>query len=480
MKTRGKFRYRELADHIQKQIEKGAFSISEKLPSLRVLCQQTGYSMTTVFQAYVELEKRGTIISRHRSGYFIRPRTDSLRRPPDMETHSMRPQKINMDDLIHQFTRDMGAPDLVKLGSLAIDSGHLPVGSLHRHLKSISKTRIPDLIAGYVHPQGDPGLRTQISRLIFPYLPQVSMEDIILTNGCTEALSLGLKAVTSPGDTVLAESPSDPWLRQTIKDLKLYALEVPTHPDTGMDLDRVEELLEREKIAACIVNANCQNPLGFIMPDSHKERLANLLGEKEIPVIENDVSGELHFQEARPFPVKKWDTRGLVIYCTSFSKTLAPGLRVGWMAPGRFKRAVGRMKLNNSLVSPALNQALIAAYLKEGSFPRHLRRLRQTLHLQQQYCAAAVNKHFPEGLRMTSPAGGQCLWVELPRGTDGRAVYKKAREKGISILPGFLCTSFNTYDHYIRISYGSAWDAEKNQAVQTVGKIVQDLVPPSG
>ena len=476
MKNRdGKFLYVDLADRIQAQIDSGAFKLSAKLPSLRVLCQDTGYSMTTVLQAYIELEKRGIVESRQRSGYFIKARLERLRDRPEMKPHAMIPKKVALDDLIHQLTQDMGTPDLLNLGSVAVAPGHLPVRRLHKHLKSIPQKRIPDVIAGYGHPQGDVLLRQQIANLLFPIIPAVQAEDIIVTNGCTEALSLGLRAVCNPGDTVIMESPTDPWLRQTVKDSGLLALEVPTDPDTGIDIASVKKIIAQEAIAACMLNPNCQNPLGFIMPAENKRALAELLGSHSIPIIENDVCGELYFGERRPSPVIKWDAADNVIYCSSFSKVLAPGLRIGWVVSGRYMEAIKRLKLNQSLVSPALNQAVVANYLKEGTFHRHLRKLRRTMRLQYSYCATALEKHLPRSVRMTSPSGGQSIWVELPDGIHGRAVYDRAREHGISILPGILCTSYDTFDHCIRIGYGGVWGKATEQAVGRVGAIIEKL-----
>jgi len=301
------------------------------------------------------------------------------------------------------------------------------------------------------------------------------MEDIIITNGCTEALSLSLKAVSNFGDTVIVESPTDPWLRQTIKDSHLYALEIPANPDTGIDLLSVEKVIRQEKIACCIVNPNCQNPLGFIMPDSHKKKLLELLNEADIPIIENDVCGDLFFGEYRPNPIKKWDTNNTVLYCSSFSKVLAAGLRVGWVAPGRFKEPIKRMKLNRSMISPTLNQSLVANYLKDGTYHRHLRKLRKIIKLQHSYCASAIFKHFPNTVKMTSPLGGLSIWIELPTGIKGIDVYYEARNKGISILPGFLCSSLDTYDRYIRIGYGGCWDKTTEQAIQTIGNIIKRI-----
>ena len=237
----GKFLYADLADRIQGQIEKGAFKLSDKLPSLRALCQKTGFSMTTVFQAYVELERRGVVVSRHRSGYFIRARLERLRKAPEMKPHAMVPKKVSLDDLIHQLTADMSNPQIIKLASVAVAPDHLPYRRLHKHLKSIPQKQIPEVIAGYGHPQGDTLLRHQITNLLFPIIPSVSKEDIIVTNGYTEALSLSLKAVSNPGDTVIVETPTDPWLRQTIKDFDMYALEIPTDPETGIDLDSLKK-----------------------------------------------------------------------------------------------------------------------------------------------------------------------------------------------------------------------------------------------
>jgi len=471
----GKFLYSDLADRIHARIQGGGYKLSEKLPSLRSLCRTTGYSMTTVFQAYIELEKRGIIESRHRSGYFIRPRPERLRPMPEIRDHEVVPMKVSLDALIHELTLDMGDPGVLKLGGVTVAPGHLPVKRLHRHLKAISRKESPGVIAGYAPPQGDALLRHQISNLLFSILPNICVEDIIVTSGCTEALSLSLKAVAGPGDTIIVESPTDPWLRQIIKDSRMYALEIPADPVTGMDLDRVETVLGQEKISACIMNPNCQNPLGFIMPDENKKKILSLMEARDIPIIENDICGDIYFGTMRPNPIKKWDEKGNVLYCSSFSKVLAPGLRIGWAIPGRFKKTLGRMKLNRSLISPTLNQALVAAYLKEGTYDRHLRRLRETIKRQHQYCATAVHRYFPEKIKMTSPSGGLSLWIELPRGVDGRDVYFEARKKGISILPGFLCSSYDAFDRYIRIGYGRVWDQEVEDAIAKIGNIVYQL-----
>ncbi|MCG8689014.1 MAG: PLP-dependent aminotransferase family protein, partial [Desulfobacterales bacterium] len=466
---------KDLADRIQGQIENGGYRLAQKLPSLRSLCTSTGYSMTTVLQAYVELENRGIVESRQRSGYFIKPRIKPLRPLPRVSRREVVPGKVNLDEIIHHLTRDMGDPDVLKLGAVAVDPQFLPVKQLHKQLRAMPKARIPGMIAGYTPPEGDDGLRQQISNLLFALIPDLTIDDIIVTNGCTEALSLSLKAVTNPKDTVIIESPADPWLRKMVKDMSLYALEVPADPQAGIDPDRMAELLEKETVAACILNPNCHNPLGFIMPDSRKIAILEVLEKYDIPVIENDICGDLYFGPRRPNPMKKWDTQSNVLYCSSFSKVLAPGLRIGWVIPGRYQQAVKRLKLNRSLISPALNQALTAGYLKEGGYNRHLRRLRQTIKRQYEYCAAAIHRYFPDNIKMTSPAGGLSIWIELPSGLHGKDVYLAARKQGISILPGFLCSSFDTFDRFIRIGYGGCWSETMEVGIRDIGRIVSHM-----
>jgi len=302
------------------------------------------------------------------------------------------------------------------------------------------------------------------------------MEDIIITNGCTEALNLSLKAATKPGDTIIIESPTDPWLRQTIKDSGIYTLEIPSSPETGIDLKSMKQILNSHTISACMVNPNFQNPLGFVMPDTCKKELLSMLSERNIPIIENDISGELYFEGHRPNPIKKWDSAGNVMYCSSFSKTLAAGLRIGWVIPGRYKEKIRRMKLNRSMISPSLNQIVLANYLKDGGFPRHLRQLRHTLKLQHSYCAASILRHFPETIKLTSPKGGLSIWIELPKGINSNEVYYEARTRNISIMPGHLCSGHSDYHNFIRIGYGGFWNNKLDQAIRKIGDIIKKMI----
>jgi DNA-binding transcriptional MocR family regulator len=327
----------------------------------------------------------------------------------------------------------------------------------------------------YDNPYGNPALREQIAKRSLHTGPVNSIDDLVITNGCIEAVGLCLQAVARPGDTIVVESPTYPWFLQLIEDLNMLALEVPTDPQSGIDLEALERAVHENTVAACILVPNFHNPLGCLMPEENKQKIVTLLGRRGIPIIEDDIHGELFFDGTRPMPLKAYDRRGMVLYCSSFSKTLAPGLRIGWTIPGRYRDKVRRLKLNLSIASPALNQLVMASFLKEEAFERHLRRLRQALKGQTADIAMAVARHFPEGTKMTSPKGGVTLWIELDNKVDALNVFHKAREHRIAIMPGIMCSTTHRYRHCIRLSCGFPWSDALAAGMETLGHIIHNL-----
>lgn len=273
-----------------------------------------------------------------------------------------------------------------------------------------------------------------------------------------DAIHLCLRAVAKPGDTILVESPTFTCYLQLIEDLNMLALEVPTDPDKGLDLGLVREAVDRHAVKACIVCPSFQNPLGFAMPVAAKQELVELFAEKDIPIIEDDIYGDLYFGSSRPRTLKSFDSKGMVLYCSSFSKTLAPDLRVGWTLPGRYLKKVKRIKFNTVIASAKLNQLVIADFLRNGGYERHLRRLCHALMNQTGNMSLAISREFPPGTRISSSQGGYVLWVELPEGVDGLALFHEARRNGIFIIPGVICTSTDRYGNCIRISCGHPWN----------------------
>ncbi len=469
------FRYARLADDLEARIRDGVYRSGEKMPSLRKLHGQTGLSITTVYQAYIELEKRGVVVPRQKSGYYVRPLMSRILPPPVAQKLRPVPTKVNMNTLAYSIVEDMSNPEFLQLGGSVVMPDLLPYKQLARCVRSESMDAMKRSLMRYENPYGNPELKRQVAKRMVGQARQAAMDEMVITSGCVEAVSLCLQAVGNAGDTVVVESPTYPWFLQIIEDQKMFALEMPTDPQTGIDLEQLERVVRKNAVAACLLVPNFHNPLGYEMPDEKKKALVKMMAKRQIPIIEDNIHGELYFGKLRPMTLKAMDRKGLVLHCASFSKTLSPGLRVGWTLPGRYTDRVRRLKMNGTVASPTLNQRVVAQFLKTGAFDRHLRRLRTALKNQITNTALAIARHFPEGTRITAPQGGLTLWVELNKKVDGLKVFQEARKEKISIFPGTICSTTGRYRNCIRISCGYPWSEEIENAIVELGSIVSRM-----
>lgn len=471
------FRYMRLADDMEHQIQGGVYRAGEKLPSIRKMHRRTGFSITTVYQAYIELEKRGVVEPAPKSGFFVKPRLRNILAPPRLKKHTPLPRRVAIHELVNAIIEAMSDPEMISLGAGAPSPDLLPHRELLKLIRSRTYKQAREMLTRYERPSGSVALRREIAKRTAGGPLKITEEDILITNGCMEAISVCLRTVARPGDTILVESPCFHCFLQLIEDQNMLALEVPADPETGIDLESLESALDTHDVRACILNPNFQNPTGALMPESAKKRLVRLLADREIPVIEDNIYGDLHFDRKPPATLKSLDEKGLVLYCSSFSKTLSPGLRVGWTLPGRFLEQARRVKINTSITSPSFNQEVIADFLKTGGYDRHLRRLRGTLKAQVSNTALAIARHFPEDTRITAPRGGMVLWVEMNEAVDAMAVFREAMKAGIAIVPGVVCAASDRYRNCIRVSCGSPWDDRLAGAIARLGKIVTAMHP---
>lgn len=469
------FHYVRLADEIEAKIMKGDYRTGEKLPSLRKLHQQLGLSISTVYQSYIELEKRGAVESRSKSGFYIKPASLKVLPLPRLRRHRSVPKRVRISDMADDIVTAMSDPAVINFGGAAPDPKILAGKSLARLVKTLPGNEMIRLLAHYESPSGHLGLKRQIAGRTLGLWSGVAAEDVVITNGCLEAVGLCLRAIAGPGDTVLVESPTFHGFLQLIEDLNMYALEVPAHPDKGIDMALLRKAVTENKVKCCLLIPNFQNPMGAVIPDERKEDLVRFLGKKGIPIIEDDIYGDLYFGKRRPLPLISFDRKGLVLYCSSFSKSLAPGLRLGWTLPGRFLDAVKRVKLNMNLGSAGLGQFVISSFIKSGSYDRHLRRLRNALKVQMANMAHAIARHFPEGTKVTAPQGGLLLWLQLDRRIESMTLYRLAWAKGISILPGAICASSGTYKNCIRLNCGQPYDQRIEKGIAELGRLVGQM-----
>ncbi|HYC85806.1 MAG TPA: PLP-dependent aminotransferase family protein [Chryseosolibacter sp.] len=473
LEIRSEHKYIEVADRIETLIEKRVLKVGDRLLSVRALSKEQGISLSTAFQAYYFLESKGLIEARPQSGYYVKFSREHARdlprtcEPPDDAI------PVSVDDMINSVYVDLNSEKVLNfsMGAPAIEL--LPAAKLNKavmHVLRESKTSC----LHYEHIQGNPLLRKQIARQAFNWGGTPSEDDIIVTAGAVEALSLCVKAITKPGDAIAIESPTYFAIFQVMESHGLKVVEIPTNPVTGVDLDYLETAIPRFDIKACLFVNNFNNPLGSCMPDENKKRLVDMLAKRDIPLIEDDIYGELYFGKTRPKTCKTFDKKGLVLHCASFSKSLAPGFRIGWTIPGRFKEKVLRLKRMHTVSTNTLTQAAVADFLSNGRFELHLRHLRKALHTQSLVYLQAVSELFPEDTCVTRPQGGFTLWVEMNKKINAYKLHKRALKQNIGIAPGQIFSSQGRFENCFRISYGQPWSTKIQQGLQTLGKLIRE------
>ena len=469
------FRYRQLAKEIEREILSGKYQAGERLPSIRRLHRRTNLSISTIYQAFVELEKSGLVEARPRSGYFVSPVTLQQIKAPFHRKRSIPPREIQLSAVINSVVTAINDPALLPLGMTVIDAELLPFKALSRISKATTQRQFKALLS-YALSEGSPELKRRLAHRYLGIVNGITEEDIIITNGCMEAVALCLLATVTPGGTVAVEAPTNFTFLQMLKELGLMVAEVPTDPRTGLEIQALERLIRRTRIDACLFMPNFHNPLGALMPDSHKDALVRLLNRCRIPLIEDDISAELHFGHQRPLPLKAFDRDSLVLTCSSFSKTLAPGLRIGWVLPGgRYREKIQNLKAGTTVSTSSLDQHLMAQFIETGSYERHLRRLRATLGQNMIRTAMAVQKHFPEDTRLSVPEGGSLLWVQLPPEMNGLEVHQKALSRHIALIPGVVCSNSGLFRNHVQISFGMPFTPAVEEGIAALGKILVEM-----
>ncbi len=461
--------YEQVANRIQTLIAEGTLQPGDRLPSVRKLHQQMSVSISTANQAYRLLEDRGLIGAKPQSGYFVR----HLKSPGEPNPSFPRQQACRVDtSLVFRVNAMLRDPEIIQLGAAVPGMDLLPLSALNRLMSQVLREN-PELAHAYTPTPGCLEFRRAIARRLLDADCTVTPDQIIATNGATEAVYLSLQATTQPGNTVAIASPCYYGLLEALESLHLQALELPTHPREGICLGALEAALKRRQIAACALISNFSNPLGTCMSDSKKEKLVELLTQYQIPLVEDDVYGDLSFQGDRPKALKAFDREGLVLYCASYSKVLSPGLRVGWAVPGRYQAQVERLKLTMNLSTSPGNQLAIAAFLANGGYDRHLRQLRRAYEQQMVQMIQAICHYFPEETKVTRPTGGHVLWVELPPQFDTMTLFHTACQHRISIAPGMMFSPSGSYHHCFRLNCGLSWSSKIEQAMEKLGELIK-------
>ncbi len=475
--SNGDHLYLQVAGGLEKMISDDVLKIGDKLPSVRMLSEEYGISMGTAFQAYYHLEGKGLIESRPKSGYYVRFNQKRFRDLPRVIQPDVLSHEVSVKEMIASIYADI-ATDNQKVINFALavpDISLLPVAKINKSVMHALRHN-KDHCLSYEHTQGHRELRRQIARLSFNWGGKVQAEEVIVTSGCLEAVTMCLRAVTQPGDTVAVESPNYFGTYQAIESLGLKVVEISSSTVTGPDLDCLQSILKKFPVKAVVVTPNYNNPSGSCMPEENKKKLVEIISKHNIPLIEDDIYGELYFGKNRPRPCKYYDHRGLVMHCSSLSKSLAPGYRIGWVIPGRFFEEVKLIKRMHNISSPTLTQTAMAHFLQNGRYEYHLKNMRRALHTQCLRYMQAIIDYFPEDTKVSRPQGGFVLWVQLNKKVNAFKLRAEAMKHHISVVPGKIFSASCNYNHFIRISFGKPWDNDADYGMMMLGKLIRKMV----
>lgn len=469
------FLYIQISNRIEKQIENGILKPGDKLASVRDLSKKQGVSISTAFKAYDELIVRGLIEARPKSGYYVGVKEKgfpSISIPTNLKSEV---KPIDTNKIVADAFKKFSLEGIIKLSVTAPDISLLPISKLNKSMNHALRMR-EDSCIDYESISGNVELRRHIARQALQWKGVINLDEVVITHGCIESLVLSLMTVTKPGDIIAIGRPTYFSIYSIIKNLGLKILEIDIHPSKGMDIDYLERCLKKQNISACVFITNFNNPTGYCMKEEEKKKLVEVLSKKNVPLIEDDVYGDIYFGNTRPSTCKSFDRKGLVMLCSSFSKTLAPGYRVGWCLPGKFLERFLEIKLMHTVSSSSPTQGAVAHFFNNGRYDLHMNKLRKKLHIESILYRKAISDHFPVGTRMTNPKGGFVIWIELDKKIDGTEVFYNALAKGISIWPGQIFSASGGFKNFIRLSFGTPFSDEVKGGIGVLGGLIEEQI----
>jgi DNA-binding transcriptional MocR family regulator len=462
--------YQQVINLITEMRMNGTLQTGQKLPSLRNLSASLSVSIPTVKQAYIELERQGLILAKPKSGYFLTPQYASEH--PKKARFPNKPMAVSRQQLIEDVFKSIHQPHNLPLG-VANPVAALPITkTLNRTMRRVmsmmgDKALLYGPVAGY-----EP-LRRQLAFSYMEYALPLAPDDIIITNGAQEALNIALQCVAKAGDVIAVESPCYFGVLELIENLGMLALEVPICPEKGLTAQDVEKAIGKHPVAACVFSSTIANPMGCVLADEEKQQIVKILEQNNIPLVEDDVYGDLYFTSKRGTPAQKYSTKGLVITCSSFSKTAAAAYRIGWIATHKFSQRCAQIKRALSCSSSHMNQITLFEFVRSGDYDRYLTQLRCVLITNKARMVNMLQQLLGESIRISDPKGGCVLWLELDRSINSADIFQLALQQNISVSPGTLFSPSNRYQHCIRLSYGLPWNDKVEEGLKVFADICQ-------
>jgi len=462
-------RYKQIADDYIAEIRSGSLETGTRLPSLRRLAQLHDVSITTAMNCYHLLEELGWAASRPQSGFYVTlPLSAATETPqfPQFTSSKTDPSQIGPAG----YNASVANPGPLGLSLLGPQA--LPTEALQRSLRRASQ-RQGASVHLYPDPQGNLILRQALQQHFSTSHLSLPAEQLVITNGCIDAIRTALEVTTKPGDPVAITSPCFSGLLDLLSGLNRIVVEIPSTSE-GIDIDQLEQQMQQGNIRAALFSTSHMNPSGITLSAAQKERLALLANRYQIPMIEDDVYIELGHDNAQPLPAKHWDKEGYILWCGAVSKTLAAGYRVGWCLPGRYLEQYVRLRSIQSYGVSTPVQAALADFIDTGQYLRHLKRTRQFLACNAREYHHFLREQLPEAARISQPEGGMVFWLQIP-GLNYAQLQQALQQDNIDIRLGSAFSTLALYNDCLRINFG--WplreDGELSEAGQQLLRLTQ-------
>lgn len=466
--------YVRLADNLETMIRRQALRPGDKILSVRAFSLAQQVSVPTALNAYATLEARGLIEARPKSGFYVAAPAAEAIPALQLSRPAAKVSDLAHCDPLEQLRAYQPEPGIVPFGTALASPSLLPGMRLARLIGAVARRLGPASI-NFDQAEGALSLRREIARRsLSAGFAVASPDDILITAGATEAISLALRATCMPGDTVMVESPTFFGSLQQLREQHLKALPIPVDPAVGVCLDAVARALARNKVSALLIVPNFHNPVGFVMPDANKRELVRLVASRGIPIIEDDIFGDIQHHGPRPHALKAHAVDDNILHLSSFTKNMAPGYRVGYIMGGKWHSRLLALKKAQSGANALLPSLAIAEFLRDGGYDRYMRSFREACRRQVAAMREAIGRSFPPEIRLSRPEGGFVLWCEMSPRVDSLELFRKARAAGISFAPGPLFSTDNGFRHFMRLNCGFPSTPQIDRAIGVLGHLIRE------
>ncbi len=489
-------KYRSIINGIISHIEEGRLSTGEKLPSTRNLAQTLGLHRSTVMLAYQELWSLGYLSIRAGASPVVRlrpfPETRGCSRNASIIDWNLR--RLPEERLPAGVLNPESIPDtlnIIDFSRLEVDPRLYPLVRINACLSEVLHAH-PHEMLGYGEAAGYLPLREYLSRHLGRHGIAADTDEILITNGTQHSLDLILRLLGTPGQTVLVEEPTYGSFLRLLQLHSLNPVAIPMEKD-GMNLDALEALLHScpgEQLPAMIYTMpNFQNPTGITTSQAHRERLLSIAERFRIPLVEDGFEEEMKYQGMVTLPIKSMDKQGVVLYCGTFSKTLAPGLRTGWIAADR--ECIARLNALIRITEFSPSQLMHGAIWKlceEGTYDRHLSRMHRVFRKRMRTALSSLHEHVPRHYaRWEEPAGGYLIWMRLEQPSGKKSfTYPQWEELlsagGVKFFMGKSCFIGEPTGIFLRISIATLDEHEIKEGITRLATVLESVhsQPPQG